>query len=177
MFGFSTHRRFLGLTALVLALSAVVAPGASAYIPDPHHATTQEGPAYDWLRPGDVGYHTHDVGATASDAGVEVVRPDDRATHGPANVIEPDDLGYYTRDVGATASDAGLVEPGLISRPAPADGLAGTRDAPAAPVVATPSSSFDWRDAGAGIAIGLLVAMLLGGLLALSRRRGTPASA
>jgi hypothetical protein len=193
MFRFSTHRRFLALGALVLGLG-VIAPSASAMIPDPGHGTAQAGAAYDGLRPGDAGYYTRDVGATASDAGLPsattygvlhqfpnaglgIVRPDDRATHGPGAVLEPGDLGYYTHDVGATASDAGLVGDGLVSRPAPADSLAGTQDAPASPVATAPSSGFDWRDAGAGIAIGLLVAMFLGGLLVLSRRRGTPASA
>ena len=99
---FWSYRRCLSLGALVLACCAMLAPGASAMIPDRHYGTTQEGAAAAVL-PGDVGYYTRDVGATASDAGLIAtdtygalyqlpaagivaesapVRPDDRATHG-----------------------------------------------------------------------------------------------
>ena len=169
---FWSYRRCLSLGALVLACCAMLAPGASAMIPDRHYGTTQEGAAAAVL-PGDVGYYTRDVGATASDAGLIAtdtygelyqlpvagivaesapVRPDDRATHG----------------VGATAADVIATGDGLISRPAPADNK---------PVVAgaepVSGTDFDWSDAGVGIVLGVLCAMLLGGLLLLSRRRGT----
>ena len=172
MFTFSTYRRYLALGGLVLACCAVLAPAASAMIPDRHHGTTTEGPAQAIL-PSDMGYYTHDVGATASDAGLTAtatygalyqfpsagivaesapVRPDDRATHG----------------VGATAADVIATEDGLISRPAPAD------IAPVVPAAEPVSGTgFDWSDAGVGIVLGVLCAMLLGGLLLLSRRRGT----
>ena len=109
MFTFSTYRRCLALGALVLACCAMLTPAASAMIPDRHQGTTQEGAAAAVL-PGDVGYYTHDVGATASDAGLIAtdtygalyqfpsagivaesapVRPDDRATHGIGGQLSP----------------------------------------------------------------------------------------
>jgi hypothetical protein len=176
MFTFSTHRKYLTLGALVLGLCAVLAPSASAYIPDPGPSATAA------IEPGDVGYYTHDVGATASDAGLAdesaVVRPDDRATHGVGGRLEPGDVGYYTHGVGATASDVIAVEDGLVSRPAPADGVAATQDTPVVVVSEpAPDTAFDWRAAGIGIAIGLLAALLVGGLMILNRRRGTLAGA
>ena len=150
MFRFSTYRRTFASLALALACCATIVPAASAMIPDPDPvpAVTVEG---------DVGYYTHDVGATASDAGVAT----------------PGDVGYYTHGVGATASDvvAGA-DDGLVSRPAPADNVA---DQPTP--VSAPSSGFDWSDAGIGIAIGIFAAMLLGGMLLLGRRRHTLAGA
>jgi hypothetical protein len=176
MFTFETYRKYLTLGALVLALCAVLAPGASASIPDPGPSSSAT------IEPGDVGYYTHDVGATASDAGLAdesaVVRPDDRATHGVGARLEPGDVGYYTHGVGATASDVIAVEDSLVSRPAPADGVAATQDTPVVVVSEpAPSTGIDWRSAGAGIAIGLLAALLLGGLLILNRRRSTLAGA
>jgi hypothetical protein len=165
MFRFSTYRRTFASLALALACCATIVPAASAMIPDPDPvpAVTVEG---------DVGYYTHDVGATASDAGVDtsvIVRPDDRATHGIGAAVQPGDVGYYTHGVGATASDVvAAADDGLVSRPAPADNVA---DQPAP--VSTPGSGFDWSDAGIGIAIGIFAAMLLGGLLLLGRRRHT----
>ena len=142
-----------------------------------------------------MGYYTHDVGATASDAGLTAtdtygalyqfpsagivaesapVRPDDRATHGIGGQLSPGDVGYETHGVGATASDVIATEDGLISRPAPADNIAATEDAPVVPAAEPVSGTgFDWSDAGVGIVLGVLCAMLLGGLLLLSRRRGT----
>jgi hypothetical protein len=178
MFTFSTYRRCLALGALVLACCAMLAPAASAMIPDRHHGTTTEGPAQAIL-PSDMGYYTHDVGATASDAGLTAtasygalyqfpsagivaesapVRPDDRATHG----------------IGATAADVIATGDGLISRPAPADNIVAAGGAPVVPAAEPVSGTgFDWSDAGVGIVLGVLCAMLLGGLLLLSRRRGT----
>jgi hypothetical protein len=176
MFTFTTYRKYLTLGALVLALCAILAPSASAYIPDPGPSATAT------IEPGDVGYYTHDVGATAADAGLvdesAVVRPDDRATHGVGGRLEPGDVGYYTHDVGATASDVIAVDDGVVSRPAPADGIAATQDAPVVVVAEpAPATGFDWSDAGVGIAIGLVAALLLGGLMILTRRRGTLAGA
>ena len=153
MFRFSTYRRTFASLALALACCATIVPAASAMIPDPDPvpAVTVEG---------DVGYYTHDVGATASDAGVGAA-------------VQPGDVGYYTHGVGATASDVvAAADDGLISRPAPADNVA---DQPTP--VSAPSSGFDWSDAGIGIAIGIFAAMLLGGLLLLGRRRDTLAGA
>jgi hypothetical protein len=153
MFRFSTYRRTLASLALALACCATIVPAASAMIPDPD-------PVPAVIVEGDVGYYTHDVGATASDAGVGAA-------------VQPGDVGYYTHGVGATASDVvAAADDGLISRPAPADNVA---DQPTP--VSAPSSGFDWSDAGIGIAIGIFAAMLLGGLLLLGRRRDTLAGA
>jgi hypothetical protein len=181
MFTFSTYRRCLAIGALVLACCAMLAPAASAMIPDRHQGTSQEGPG-GAIAPGDVGYYTHDVGATASDAGIVTesvpVRPDDRATHGIGGQLNPGDVGYDTHDVGATTSDAALIADGTLSRPAPADGVAATAGTPVVPAAEPVSGTgFDWSDAGVGIVLGVLCAMLLGGLVLFSRRRGTVSGA
>ena len=97
------------------------------------------------------------------------VRPDDRATHGIGGQLNPA-TSATNADVGATASDVIATEDGLIGRPAPADNIVATEGAP---VVPASDTGFDWSDAGVGIVLGVLCAMLLGGLLVLSRRRGT----
>jgi hypothetical protein len=185
MFTFSIHRKSLALVAVVAACCAILAPAASAMIPDRHFGVVETPVRPDdrathgigaQLQPGDLGYATHDVGATASDAGIVVetpVRPDDRATHGIGAQLQPGDLGYATHDVGATLSDIVAIEDSLVSRPAPANSLVANEGAPVAAAPAASDSGFDWGDAGVGIALGILSAMLLGGLLMITRRRDT----
>jgi hypothetical protein len=65
------------------------------------------------------------------------------------------------------------VEPGLISRPAPADGIAANAPASiSAPVVDGPTDGFDYRDAFVGAIIALALVLLLLGAARLVQGHG-----
>lgn len=145
----SPTRQRIRAAACALACCAILAPTASAMIPDPGNGRTQPSAA---------------------------VRPDDRATRGVPATIEPGDLGYYTHGLGATASDAGIVD--FAAGPAAARRVtlfdqSRTADRTSAPVSGTPGAGFDWGDAGAGIGIGVFAGILLVLASLARRRRGT----
>jgi hypothetical protein len=78
----------------------------------------------------------------------------------PAIVVRPD--GFLNAE--RTPVTAGLphAAPGTVATPV---------DSPVANTIAHPS--FDWRDAGVGIAIGFLAALALGAMVLIGRRRGS----
>jgi hypothetical protein len=113
------------------------------------------------------------TGAAAADA---LVRPDDRATHGPGaitqtndwvtsrNVARPDDRAVHGPGATATA------RPEVVLRP---DDRADRRlpnDAPFAQP--TSGEGFDWLDAGIGSAATLGLVLLVAGASVLRLRQG-----
>ena len=161
-----TTRTRMSRAFAAVACCAVLAPaGASAMIPDRHAGVSPE----------ERGTYTatRDVGATFAD----MLRDKGLTTS-----------SYYAYGVGATAADyfGGPVGPEApLSLPlgaveaAPAvnswpDSRAVRPTLPSTGVEVPPvADSFDWRDAGVGIAIGTLAGLVFGAVLLLARRRDT----
>jgi hypothetical protein len=179
-FSRSTYRKNLAVAAFVLACSAILAPAASAMIPDPDVREAAAGTS-DVVRPDDrptqgigsageprpVPWDSHDFVAPASDAGLADETP--VGTPDPADSLPS--WAYYAHDVGATASDAGLADMTEVNP----DGVAPVSGGIAAPATPQPpiDTGFDWGDAGIGIAIGTAAGVMLVGLLLLGRSRTT----
>lgn len=171
-----THTRWLRRIALGLAVVAVAAPSAQGMILEDTTGNSGSGQVTDGLgRPLDpsavkgpeqtptvvVDISKFRIATQIAD---EPVRPDDRAVRpAPADVltqtpVRPDDRAIRPTIVDGTQAPVVLTPVGRVHGPVPGDTALISDQPQSAPVSGT---SFDWNDAGIGIAIGVAACLAL----------------